>query len=86
MHSSAALFISSDPTNHGADIGAVTLFALGIFALIGLLAFLITRRGRRPRRPASARARPMPGSSRRPQGREREQPREESTATDLKTG
>jgi hypothetical protein len=60
MHAFATLFLSGDPTNHGSNVGVVALFALGIFALIGLLAFLITRRGRRPLRPASARSRPTP--------------------------
>ncbi|MBR7835260.1 hypothetical protein KDL01_18445 [Actinospica durhamensis] len=63
MHSSATTFISGDPTNHGANVGAVALFALGIFALIGLLAFLITRGGRRPLGPA-ARSQPMPAPRR----------------------
>jgi hypothetical protein len=77
MHSSVTVFFSGDPTDHGSDVGAVALFALGIFVLIGLLVFLITRRGRRPRRPG-ARVQP-------PERRERqEQPEERGTATDAK--
>lgn len=49
MHSSIAVFFLGDPTNHGSNVGAVALFAMGIFVLIGLIVFLITRRGRRPR-------------------------------------
>ena len=60
MFPSTLSFLAGDPTNHGSNVGAVALFALGIFALIGLLAFLITRRGRRPQRP-TARPQPMPG-------------------------
>jgi hypothetical protein len=59
--------ISSDPTNHGSNIGAVVLFGLGIFVLIGLLAFLITRSGRRPLRP-TVRALPPPQQQMLPPG------------------
>lgn len=55
MHSSLAAFFLGDPTNHGSNVGAVALFATGIFVLIGLLVFLITRRGRRPRQRPQAR-------------------------------
>ncbi|WP_157436340.1 hypothetical protein [Actinospica robiniae] len=75
-----AVFFLGDPTNHGSNVGAVALFALGIFVLIGLLVFLITRRGRRPLRTASARARPVPES----RGRSEEQPQEQDAATDAK--
>lgn len=59
--------ISGDPTNHGSNVGAVVLFGLGIFVLIGLLAFLITRTGRRPLRPtirSQPQVQPMPGPRR----------------------
>lgn len=36
-----------DPTGHGSNLGVVALLAVGILVLIGLLVFLITRRGRR---------------------------------------
>jgi hypothetical protein len=41
-----------DPTDHGSNLGVVAALAVGILALIGLLVFLITRRGggRGPRR------------------------------------
>ena len=80
MHSSVAVFFLGDPTNHGSDVGAVALFAMGIFVLIGLLVFLITRRGRRPLHSTSARAKPVPGS----RGRPEEQPQEQGAATDAK--
>lgn len=76
--STSALLFSSDPTNHGSNVGAVALFALGIFALIGLLAFLISRRGRRPQRPTSARARAVP----RPRGERQAAAAEADTRAD----
>ena len=40
-----------DPTDHGSNLGVVAALAVGILVLIGLLVFLITRRGpRTPRR------------------------------------
>ena len=42
--------LSVDPTNHGSNLGVVAALAVGILVLIGLLVFLLTRRGRRPRR------------------------------------
>jgi hypothetical protein len=80
MHSSVAVFFLADPTNHGSNVGAVALFALGIFALIGLLVFLITRRGGRPPHSTSARARAKPESRDRPE----EQPQERGASTDAK--
>jgi hypothetical protein len=80
MLSSATTFVSGDPTNHGSNVGAVALFALGIFALIGLLAFLITRGGRRPLRPA-ARSQPMPAPRREADEREPEPEGEQSQST-----
>ena len=79
MHSSVAVFFLADPTNHGSNVGAVALFALGIFALIGLLVFLITRRGGRPPSSTPVRARAKP-ESRGPQ----EQPQEHGASTDAK--
>lgn len=78
MHSSVAVFFLGDPTNHGSNVGAVAMFAMGIFVLIGLLVFLITRRGRRPLRATSTRGRQVPGPREQPE----EQPQEQSTATD----
>ena len=34
-----------DPTNHGSNLGVVAALAVGILLLIGLLVFLLTRRG-----------------------------------------
>jgi hypothetical protein len=43
--------LSVDPTDHGSNLGVVAALAVGILVLIGLLVFLITRRGGRgPRR------------------------------------
>lgn len=41
--------LSVDPTNHGSNLAVVAALAVGILVLIGLLVFLLTRRGR-PRR------------------------------------
>ena len=35
-----------DPTGHGSNLGVVAIMAVGILVLIGLIVFLITRRGR----------------------------------------
>jgi hypothetical protein len=40
-------FLSVDPTNHGSNPGVVAACAVGILVLIGLIVFLITRRGGR---------------------------------------
>jgi hypothetical protein len=37
---------SIDPTDHGSNLGVVAGLAVGILVFIGLLVFLITRRGR----------------------------------------
>lgn len=78
MYSSVAVFFLGDPTNHGSNVGAVAVFAMGIFVLIGLLVFLITRRGRRPLHPPPSRARPMPA----PRGRPDEEPDEQEQLQD----
>ncbi|HWG25933.1 hypothetical protein [Actinospica sp.] len=37
--------LSVDPTNHGSNFPVVAALAVAILALIGLLVFLLTRRG-----------------------------------------
>ena len=39
--------LSVDPTDHGSNFPVVALLAVGILVLIGLLVYLLTRRGRR---------------------------------------
>jgi hypothetical protein len=39
--------LAVDPTGHGSNLSVVAALAVGILVLIGLLVFLITRRGRR---------------------------------------
>jgi hypothetical protein len=39
--------LSVDPTDHGSNFGMVAVLAVGILVLIGVIVFLITRRGRR---------------------------------------
>lgn len=39
--------LSVDPTDHGSNLGVVAVLAVGILVLIGVIVFLITRRGRR---------------------------------------
>ena len=39
--------LSADPANHGSNPGVVAASAFGILVLIGLIVFLITRRGGR---------------------------------------
>lgn len=54
-----------DPTDHGANLGAVAGLAVAILAFIGLLVFLITRWGRAgpdTRAPRAANTRPESGS------------------------
>ena len=58
---------SIDPTDHGANLGAVAGLAVAILAFIGLLVFLITRWGRAAPDPPARRAagpRPAPGPDR----------------------
>ena len=38
--------LSVDPTDHGSNFGMVAVLAVGILVLIGVIVFLITRRGR----------------------------------------
>lgn len=60
----AAKYHATDPTDHGSNLGVVSGLAVGIFVLIGLLAFLLTRRGRRiPRRTISGGS-TVPGQTR----------------------
>jgi hypothetical protein len=47
-HSIAAInLLGADPTDHGSNPGVVAASAFGILVLIGLIVFLITRRGGR---------------------------------------
>ncbi len=41
--------LSVDPTDRGSNLPVVALLAVGILVLIGLLVYLLTGRGRRPR-------------------------------------
>jgi hypothetical protein len=48
IHSVPSLeILGVDPTDHGSNLGVVAALAVVILALIGLLVFLITRRGGR---------------------------------------
>lgn len=68
---------SIDPTDHGSNLGVVAGLAVGILVFIGLLVFLITRRGRgaagrRPERLTITR--PPPQQPPQQQPRQQQQP------------